>query len=111
MPSIPTIPVWVCSAAQPYRIVTQFHGINYKTVTLQREIHHHQLITKAIQWIILCSQLLEAVDYLHCEAHLLHNDIKEDNVLLTQGSEQLCSPIRALLGIPPQALTLHITLF
>ena len=30
----------VCSAVQPYRIVTQFHGINYKTVTLQMEIHH-----------------------------------------------------------------------
>ena len=82
----------VCSAAQPYRIVTQFHGINYMTVMLQREIHHRQLITDAIQWIILCSQLLEAVDYLHCEAQLLHNDIKEDNILLTQDSEQVCSP-------------------
>ena len=84
----------VCTASPPYRIVTQFHGIDYKTVTLQREIHQHRLITSRVHWIILCSQLLEAVSYLHCEAQLLHNDIKEDNILLSQNSQQLnTSPI------------------
>lgn len=37
---------------------------------------------------MLCSQLTEAVDYLHGEANILHNDIKGDNVLITQSSSQ-----------------------
>ena len=30
---------------------------------------------------MLCSQLTEAVEYLHAEANILHNDIKGNNVL------------------------------
>lgn len=84
----------VCTTTPPYRIVTQFHGVDGKTVTLQKEIlnHHRQLITTYVQWMILCIQLLEAINYLHCQAQLLHNDIKEDNVLLSENpSRQLQS--------------------
>lgn len=75
----------VCSATPPYRIVTQFHGVDGKTMTLQKEIHdhHRQLITTYVQWMNLCIQLLEAINYLHCQAQLLHNDIKGDNILLS----------------------------
>lgn len=84
----------VCTTVEPYRITTQFHGIDHKTVTLQREINNHSrhLITNSFMWIIPCSQLLDTVTYLHCDAQLLHNDIKADNVLLAQGSEQETSP-------------------
>ena len=37
---------------------------------------------------MLCSQLTEAVDYLHAELNILHNVIKGDNVLITQSSSQ-----------------------
>ena len=48
----------VCTTAPPHRIVTQFHGIDGRTVTLQREIHHRQVITTYMQWMILCTHLL-----------------------------------------------------
>ena len=98
----------VCTATPPYRIVTQFHGIDCKTVTLQREIHHRQLITSSVQWMIHCSQLLEAINYLHCEAQLLHNDIKEDNVLLSQNSLQHNS--RLTSSSSPSSCVYHIVL-
>ena len=61
--------------------------------------------------VILCSQLLEAVDYLHCEVQLLYNDIKEDNVLLTQDSEQVCSPTTGRIHTSSSSYTpYHIVL-
>lgn len=44
---------------------------------------HRQLITTYVQWMILCIQLLEAINFLHCQAQLLHSDIKGDNILLS----------------------------
>ena len=38
--------------------------------------------------MIPCTQLLEAIKYLHCEAQLLHNDVKEDNILPAESSLQ-----------------------
>ena len=79
----------VCTEVEPYQLITQFHGVDSKTVTLHREIYHRREITDPLTWLILCSQLLEVVDYLHTDAHLLHNDIKEDNILLTLDSDPL----------------------
>lgn len=38
-------------------------------------------------WIIICSQLFEVVAYIHYDAHIWHNDIKADNILLTEDQD------------------------
>ena len=35
-------------------------------------------------WLITCSQLVEAVSYLHDDVHILPNDIKTNNILLSE---------------------------
>lgn len=75
----------VCTLNELYQIVTQFHGINnglfqlIRTVTLHREMHAPREIKDSFTWLVLSLHLLEAVDYIHCDAHIIHNDIKEDN--------------------------------
>ena len=50
----------------------QQYGMSYKTIILDGHA-----------WILLCAQLLEA-SYLHEEAHVFHNDLKVDNVLVAR---------------------------
>ena len=83
----------ICTESMPYRLVIQFYGINLETVTLSKEICQRRVITECIIWMLLCSQLLEAVAYIHDTAQILHNDIKCDNILLTD-QENLVSPQR-----------------
>lgn len=77
----------VCTRTQPLRIVMQFHGfldnsLPY-TITLQRELEKQVLIGKGdTGWLMICAQILEAVDYLHSKVKILHNDIKENNILI-----------------------------
>ena len=66
----------VCTTVCPLRIITQFHGISSKTVTLRHELLSPQTITSAAAWIVVCTQLVEAVSYIHSEASVIHNDIK-----------------------------------
>lgn len=35
-----------------------------------------------MEWLIVCSQLLKAMDYLHNKAGILYNNIKSDNVVI-----------------------------
>ena len=48
--------IWSMHCYTTYRIVTLFHGVDGKTMTLQKEIHdhHRQLITTYVRWMILC---------------------------------------------------------
>ena len=39
-------------------------------------------------WIILCSELVEAIRYLHDDANVIHNDLKTDNVVLSNSFTQ-----------------------
>ena len=65
----------------------QYYGLkDHEVSTFQKELHLSNFF--ALVWLMLCSQLTEAVDYLHAEADILHNDIKGDNVLITQSSSQ-----------------------
>lgn len=43
--------------------------------------------------MIACAQILEAVNYLHNQVDILHNDIKEDNIILGQlpSNSESCS--------------------
>ena len=81
----------ICTTSKPLRIVMQFHGIvngtdckelNPQSITLAHELQHPQLQLLPDDWLIICAQLLDAVDYLHATINILHNDIKENNLVL-----------------------------
>ena len=79
------LPVQCMHKKIPYQIVLQFHGIDCQSVTLSREIHEKKVIhNPTIIWLILLSQLIEAITYIHTDLEILHNDIKLDNVLLAE---------------------------
>ena len=58
----------------------QFHGIGLQTVTLSQEMFEKKHIGGPTAWLIACSQLVEAISYIHKDAQILHNDIKADNI-------------------------------
>ena len=53
---------------QPCRIVMQFHGVvdhSYPfSITFHCEFHHRKLGLSALEWVVACGQLLEAVSHL-----------------------------------------------
>ena len=80
----------------PYIIVMQYHGVDSKCVTLQKELSSHSttitpdssshsmtIIPDSQSWLILCCQMSEALRYLHDDVNVIHNDLKSDNILLT----------------------------
>ena len=50
-----------------------------------------KLFNEAYVWITLTGQILEALRYMHDEAHIIHNDLKSDNVLVTDSFESTSS--------------------
>ena len=73
----------VCISTKPHRLVMQFHGVGGETVTVSRELCRQNKIVNSMEWLLLCSQLLDAIDHLHRCVGIIHNDIKGDNVLLS----------------------------
>ena len=75
----------LCSKTQPYRIVLQFHGFleaSPLSLTVRRELDKRVCKLQNLDWISAIAQLLDAVEYLHTEAEILHNDITTTNILL-----------------------------
>ena len=61
----------------------QFHGFKgLEASTIDKELMHNHFTGRI--WILLATQLLEAIHYLHKEAKVLHNDIKCNNILVAQ---------------------------
>lgn len=71
---------------RPYYIVVQFYGLNGKSITIQKELNNNTNIHIMKDWIVLCAQLVDTIRYLHEDTKCIHNDIKGDNVLLTNSS-------------------------
>ena len=74
----------ICTQKQPYKIVIQLHGTHssHRVLTLTTAIAGKK-ITSSHAWLGICMQMMEALSYLHEEVHMLHNDIKANNILLT----------------------------
>lgn len=81
----------VCMSSFPLRIVMQFHGIGSKPLTLAQELVSTRMIYDSTAWLLLCSQLIEALLYLHTQVEIIHNDIKSNNILLAD-SPSTASP-------------------
>ena len=73
----------VCTSSLPLKIIMQFHGIGSKPLTLAQElVSSRHMIHDSTAWLLLCSQLMEAMLYLHTQIEIIHNDIKCNNILL-----------------------------
>ena len=72
----------VCTTHNPYRIVIQFHGIDNKSVTMSQFIAK-KMTSDEDAWLVLCAQLLEAFQYLHNDAKIIHNDLTTNNIIVT----------------------------
>ncbi|XP_031552033.1 serine/threonine-protein kinase STY13-like [Actinia tenebrosa] len=72
----------VCLQEKPFLLITQFHGIDGKCVTMSKAAKTACVQTSQ-EWTRIFKELGEALSYVHGK-HILHNDIKGDNVLLTR---------------------------
>ena len=79
----------ICTNSRPFKIIMQYHGFIDRSTTmpprshtLGHELFKHVFCLKATDWLIVCAQILDAVNYLHSSADILHNDIKCDNIVL-----------------------------
>ena len=93
--SHPNLPQFfgICTEELPYCIVMQFEGIQNdgsqpQPLTLHQELQNGNILL-GMDWISVCMQLSEAVRYLHFDVEMLHNDIKPDNVLLSNTHRKL----------------------
>ncbi len=59
----------------------QFHGFGTTSMTLTDAFS--TMIEELKETVLtLCAQLMEAMRYLHDEVHVLHNDLKCNNILI-----------------------------
>ena len=79
--------VGVCTS-RPYMIVMQYYGLKSlgSICTMQMTIKK-KLFNEAYVWITLTGQILEALRYMHDEAHIIQNGLKSDNLLVTDSFE------------------------
>ncbi len=71
----------VLITTKPLRIVMQFHGFGTTSMTLTDAFS--TMIEQLKETVLtLCSQLMEAMRYLHDEVNVLHNDLKCNNILI-----------------------------
>lgn len=83
-------------SSPPYFVVTQFYGSNDNTPStlqylLDNDVNEFDVTKDHEQWLLVISQLADAINYLH-QKEILHDDIKCDNILLVVCS-RLCCPI------------------
>ena len=76
-----------CSEAKPYLLVTQFHGIEGHCVTfkclVQKNIHDPPK-----EWCRIMYECADALLFIHSKDYL-HNDLKGDNVIISDANNSL----------------------
>ena len=88
-PYVPLL-LGICTSKYPFIMVMQYHGIDGRCVPLHKELVQKIAIPSGSyqSWIILCSELAEAIRYLHDDVNIIHNDLKADNVVLSNSFTQ-----------------------
>ena len=89
-PNLPLFFGYNTTEQLPY-IVMQFYGVDGKSVTMHKELTSPCHVSTVEEWLALCYQLADALQYLHNGAQCLHNDIKTTNVLLTDCQITSCT--------------------
>jgi serine/threonine protein kinase len=74
----------VCLIGHPFLMITQFHGIDGRCVTLVSALKK-TLWKKQSEWARMFKEIVDALYYVHGKG-FLHNDFKGDNVILAQHS-------------------------
>ncbi|CAB4008907.1 serine threonine- kinase [Paramuricea clavata] len=69
---------------KPYRLVLQFHGIDGKCVTFKGAVES----MLQVDWVRICKEAADALDFMHKKG-FLHNDLKGDNVLLSNDNNAI----------------------
>lgn len=72
----------LCTQQKPYILVMQYFGINGRCLTLNRA-SKGSLITSHNDWVRIFKEVAETMLYIHSRKYL-HNDIKGDNIVLTE---------------------------
>ena len=89
----------VSTSSLPLRIIMQFYS---KRLTLAQElVSSRHMIHDSTAWLLLCSQLMEAMLYLHTQIEIIHSDIKCNSILLAD-SPSIASSSSSHDGLPLQ---------
>ena len=76
----------VCEHQRRNMLILSFHGVDTQSYSLHsilwsKKEHHNKLEVSDLQWKSVLVGVISAIDHLH-HLNILHNDIKEDNVVL-----------------------------
>ena len=80
---IPTL-IGVNLDAQPYRLITSFHGIHKKSTTIKYILDRPDRFTFNVDdWLQVISSLVDALSNIHVSTYI-HNDLKCNNVIVEE---------------------------
>ena len=85
---------------RPYFIVTQYYGNeSFQGITLQKVIGQdvQVSISGSEHWLHMIAQLIDGLSYLHSKG-ILHNDIKNDNIVIVYSANGLFCPVLVDFG-------------
>ena len=80
----------ICMKEKPYLLITQFYEKRTKSSSLSKAIEQKIIDFEKLGKVF--KQIVDALIYIH-EAGWLHNDIKENNVLMHSVTEQEWKPV------------------
>lgn len=76
-----------CTEAKPYLLVTQFHGMEGNCVTFSCLVHKN-IPDSRKEWCRIMYECADALLFIHSKDHL-HNDLKGDNVIISDVNNSL----------------------
>ena len=76
-----------CTEAKPYLLVAQFHGMEGNCVTFSCLVHKN-IPDSQKEWCKIIYECADALLFVHSKDHL-HNDLKGDNVIISDVNNSL----------------------